>query len=90
MLQLLGMEAAPSWRADARQCDPYWGAAVFARLMSLPDEGVLRVLALVMAETLAASSPLVEAAGVAIGPDVARWVGGGRHLPRSCPRPDCR
>jgi ParB family chromosome partitioning protein len=46
---------------------------VFARLLALPDETVMRVLALVMAETLAAGSSLVEAAGVVIGPDVARW-----------------
>ena len=34
---------------------------------------VLRVIALVMAETLAAGSMLTEAAGMVIKPDVARW-----------------
>lgn len=34
---------------------------------------MLRVLALVMAETLAAGSAMVEAAGVLIAPDVAQW-----------------
>ena len=34
---------------------------------------VLRVIALVMAETLAAGSMLTEAAGLVIKPDVARW-----------------
>ena len=37
--------------------DPHFGAAVFAQLMSLPDEAVLKVLALVMAETLALALP---------------------------------
>lgn len=39
-------------------------AAVFARLLTLPDDEVLRVAACVMAETLAAGSPVVEAVGV--------------------------
>ena len=34
---------------------------------------MLKVLTLVMAETLAAGSSLVEAAGVVVKPDVARW-----------------
>lgn len=46
---------------------------IFAQLLALPDEAVLRVLALVMAETLAASSPLVKATGVVVKPDVGRW-----------------
>jgi ParB family chromosome partitioning protein len=46
---------------------------VFARLLALPDETVLRVIALLMAETLAAGSVLTEAAGMVIKPDVARW-----------------
>jgi ParB family chromosome partitioning protein len=73
VLQLLDMEAGYLGTLTRGNADPYWGARVFSRLMSLPDEAVLRVLALVMAETLAASSHLVEAAGVVIRPDVARW-----------------
>jgi ParB family transcriptional regulator, chromosome partitioning protein len=46
---------------------------VFARLLALPDEVVLKVLALVMAETLVAASALVEAAGVVLKPDVGGW-----------------
>jgi ParB family transcriptional regulator, chromosome partitioning protein len=46
---------------------------VFARLLALPDEIVLKVLALVTAETLAAGSALVEAAGVVLKPDVGGY-----------------
>jgi ParB family transcriptional regulator, chromosome partitioning protein len=46
---------------------------VFARLLALPDDTVLRIIALLMAETLAAGSSLVEAAGMVIKPDVMRW-----------------
>jgi ParB family transcriptional regulator, chromosome partitioning protein len=41
--------------------------------LALPDEAVLRVLTLVMAETLAAGSVLVEAIGATLKPDMARW-----------------
>jgi ParB family chromosome partitioning protein len=44
--------------------DAYRTAAVFARLLALSDEGVFRVAAFVMAETLAAGSAVVEAVGV--------------------------
>ncbi|XIA62012.1 hypothetical protein ACFIOY_20170 [Bradyrhizobium sp. TZ2] len=48
--------------------DLHWGATVFAGLLALPDEGVMKVLIVVMAETLAAGSPLVEAAGMVVKP----------------------
>lgn len=44
--------------------DGYHTAAVFARLLAFSDEDVQRVAAFVMAETLAAGSAAVEAAGV--------------------------
>ena len=44
--------------------DAYQTAAVFARLLTLSDDEVLRVAACVMAETLAAGSPVVEAVGI--------------------------
>ncbi|MGO8867409.1 MAG: ParB/RepB/Spo0J family partition protein [Alphaproteobacteria bacterium] len=44
--------------------DAYRTAVVFARLLAMPDEEVLRVAAFIMAETQAAGSPLVEAVGV--------------------------
>jgi ParB family chromosome partitioning protein len=43
--------------------DAYRTAAVFARLLALSDDDVLRVAAFVMAETLAAGSAVVEALG---------------------------
>ena len=43
--------------------DSYQTVAIFARLLALSDDDVLRALALVMAETLEAGSAVVEAAG---------------------------
>ncbi|MGX9182127.1 hypothetical protein [Mesorhizobium sp. BHbdii] len=43
--------------------DEFALASIFARLLSLSDDDVLRVLAFVMAETLAAGSALIEALG---------------------------
>jgi ParB family chromosome partitioning protein len=73
VLQLLGMEAGYLGTVTRGNGDPHWGATAFARLLSMPDETVLRVLTIVMAETLAAGSPMVEAAGFVIRPDVSRW-----------------
>lgn len=50
--------------------DDYAMACVFARLLALPDEDVHRVLAVVMAETLAAGSAAVEAVGVHLHVDM--------------------
>lgn len=44
--------------------DAYRTALVFARLLTLSDDEVSRVAACVMAETLAAGSPVVEATGL--------------------------
>ncbi|CAN7220307.1 ParB/RepB/Spo0J family partition protein [Bradyrhizobium sp. LjRoot220] len=73
ILQLLDMEASYQGTVTRGNGDPHWGATVFARLLALPDEAVLKVLTVVMAETLAAGSALVEAAGVVVKPDVVRW-----------------
>jgi ParB family chromosome partitioning protein len=73
VLQLLGMEAGYLGTVTRGNGDPHWGATAFARLLSMPDETVLRVLTIVMAETLAAGSPMVEAAGFVIRPEVSRW-----------------
>jgi ParB family transcriptional regulator, chromosome partitioning protein len=73
VLQLLDLEASYLGTVTRGNGDPHWGATLFARLLALPDDAVVRVLAFVMAETLAAGSALVEAAGVVIKPDVARW-----------------
>lgn len=51
--------------------DFYRTAQVFATLLTLPDETVLRVLAFVMAETLESGSALVEALGNHLQADMA-------------------
>jgi ParB family transcriptional regulator, chromosome partitioning protein len=48
-------------------------AGVFLRLQALDDACVMAILAVVMGETLAVGSVAVEAAGVALGTDMARW-----------------
>ncbi len=73
VLQLLDMEPGTRGTVTRGNEDAFWAATVLARLLELPDEAILRVLALVMAETLAAGSSLVEAAGVFMKPDVAQW-----------------
>ncbi|MDR3450084.1 MAG: ParB N-terminal domain-containing protein [Alphaproteobacteria bacterium] len=60
LLDLPGDEAAIA----GGNGDDYATASVFARLLALSDDDVLRVLAIVMAETLAAGSAMVEALGV--------------------------
>ena len=50
--------------------DDYATACVFAQLLPLPDDDVLRVLAIVMGETLAAGSAAVEAVGVHLHVDL--------------------
>lgn len=47
--------------------------AIFARLLGLPDPLVMDVLAIVMGETLASGTPMVEAVGVEIGVDMAKF-----------------
>ncbi len=44
--------------------DDYATASVFARLLALPENDVLCILAIVMGETLAAGSAVVEATGM--------------------------
>ncbi|MDX8529099.1 ParB/RepB/Spo0J family partition protein [Mesorhizobium sp. MSK_1335] len=50
--------------------DDFALASVFARLLALTDDDVLRVLALVMAETLCTGSAIVEALGNHLGLDM--------------------
>ncbi|MDX8501827.1 ParB/RepB/Spo0J family partition protein [Mesorhizobium sp. VK4C] len=50
--------------------DDFALASVFARLLALPHDDVLRVLALVMAETLCTGSAIVEALGNHLGLDM--------------------
>jgi ParB family chromosome partitioning protein len=54
--------------------DSYQTVAIFARLLALSDDDVLRSLALVMAETLEAGSAVVEAVGVHLKLDLrGQW-----------------
>jgi ParB family chromosome partitioning protein len=73
VLELLQLEKSYFGTVTRGNGDGHTAASVFARLLALPDETVLRVIALLMAETLAAGSVLTEAAGMVIKPDVARW-----------------
>ena len=51
--------------------DAFAAASLFARLLALSDDDVMRVVAVVMAETLGAGSALVEAVGVQLSVDMA-------------------
>lgn len=73
VLDLLQLEKSYYGTLTRGNGDAFTAANLFARLLALPDEAVLRVIALVMAETLAVGSVLTEAAGLVIKPDVARW-----------------
>ena len=54
--------------------DAYQTVAIFIRLLALSDDDVLRILALVMAETLEAGSAVVEAVGVHLKLDLrGQW-----------------
>lgn len=54
--------------------DDYGTAETFARLLALPDDDVLRILAVVMGETLTAGSAVVEALGAYLKLDMgAVW-----------------
>lgn len=48
-------------------------AALFWRLLDLPDAALMDVIAMVMGESLAAGRPAVEAVGLHIGLDMADW-----------------
>ena len=48
-------------------------AALFQRLLDPPDRAVMDVIAIVIGETLFAGSPAVEAVGLHIGLDMAKW-----------------
>lgn len=53
--------------------DDYGAAGLFLRLVALPDDAVMRVLAVAMGETLVAGSAVVEAAAEEIGIAMADW-----------------
>ncbi|UCI32117.1 ParB/RepB/Spo0J family partition protein [Mesorhizobium sp. B4-1-4] len=53
--------------------DDHATASVFARLLALPDDDVVRVLAIVMGETLQAGSAVVEALGNHLSVDIGSY-----------------
>jgi len=70
VLALLGFDAEePSVTGG----NPMPLAALFQRLLDLPDRAVMDVIAIVIGETLFAGSAAVEAVGLHIGLDMARW-----------------
>lgn len=73
VLALLGLSAEEETVAGGNG-DDYGTAGIFARLLALPDDDVMRVLAVVMGETLEAGSAVVEAVGVHLKLDMgAVW-----------------
>jgi ParB family transcriptional regulator, chromosome partitioning protein len=74
VLAVLGFDAELSDVTNGHNpCDGI--AGVFARLLDLPDPAVMEVLAIVMAETLASGSRLIESIGARIGLDMTDyWV----------------
>lgn len=72
VLAVLGFDAdAPT--VTGGNGDDYGLVGVFQRLLDLPDPALMDVVAIVMGETLAAGSAAVEAVGVQIGVDMARY-----------------
>lgn len=70
VLALLGFDAEePSVTGG----NPMPLSAMFQRLLDLPDRAVLDVIAIVIGETLFAGSAAVEAVGLHIGLDIAKW-----------------
>ncbi|MGB3845430.1 MAG: ParB/RepB/Spo0J family partition protein [Sphingopyxis sp.] len=70
VLALLGFDAEePSVTGG----NPMPLAALFQRLLDLPDRAVMDVIAIVIGETLFAGSAAVEAVGLHIGLDMAEW-----------------
>jgi ParB family transcriptional regulator, chromosome partitioning protein len=74
VLELLGFD--PETATVTKGHEPMEGiTGLFARLLEIPDRTVMEVLAIVMAETLASGSCLIESIGLHIGVDMADyWV----------------
>ncbi|MEQ9642039.1 MAG: ParB N-terminal domain-containing protein [Alphaproteobacteria bacterium] len=74
MRELLGLADKPGFRHLMRPAwEPVDTCALFARLLSLSDEDVLRVLTFIMAEALEAGSAQCEALGVLLDVDMDKW-----------------
>jgi ParB family transcriptional regulator, chromosome partitioning protein len=74
VLEVLGFD--PETATVTKGHEPMEGiTGLFARLLEIPDRTVLEVLAIVMSETLASGSCLIESIGLHIGVDMADcWV----------------
>ncbi len=70
VLALLGFDAEEPSVAGG---NPMTLAALFQRLLDLPDRAVMDVIAIVIGETLFAGSAAIEAVGLHIGLDMAKW-----------------
>src|SRR3546814_6671303 len=71
VLSVLGFDPEkPTVTATSGHRPPF--AAVFARLLDLPDPVVLEIVAIVMGETLRAGSEAVEAIGAYLATDMRR------------------
>ncbi len=68
---LLGLDETANAVVQGRP-DGEFTAAVFARLLDLPDADVLELLAVVMAETLAAGTQLIDELGAILKVDLAK------------------
>jgi ParB family chromosome partitioning protein len=55
------------------QGDYHGPTPLFLRLLDLPDQTVMAILCVAMGETLASGSIMVEALGLHLGTDMARW-----------------
>ncbi len=74
VLAVLGFD--PEAATVTKGHEPATGiGSLLARLLELPDPAVMEVLGIVMAETLASGTPLIETIGVHLGLDMADyWV----------------
>jgi ParB family chromosome partitioning protein len=70
VLALLGFDAEEPTVTGG---NPTSLADLFRRLLDLPDRAVMDVIAIVIGETLFAGSAAVEAVGLQIGLDMAKW-----------------
>lgn len=71
VLAMLGLPTEEPHVTGAEK--PNGMCALFARLLLLPDSAVMALIAVIMGETLAAGSPVVEALGREMGADMQHW-----------------
>ena len=73
VLALLGCPPDKRTVTHAYGSDDRQLVTIFLRLLDLPDPAVLDVVAVVMGETLGAGHVAIEAVGLTLGVDMARW-----------------